>query len=296
MTRQPSTTATLTLIAVLAVALAAVTLPSAVDPSLGAGSGSGAPGGGSGDGGLAPPTADDSRSVLPPLPWVTDLMALLLAAAVAVTVGSLLWDRRGLARVVAVVATVVGGLWLAAALLGRGGSGRVPGRPLGGNVSLGGSETVGSTGTVAPSALLVLALVPLAVGLALVAREWHSTDADDDEPVAERGDTGGTTAEAVGAAAGRAADRVADGATLDNEVYRAWHEMTALLDVSDPSTTPGEFRAAAVDAGMDPDAVDELTALFERVRYGGADRDPVDAERAVELLRRVEATHAEDRD
>ncbi|MFD1597698.1 DUF4129 domain-containing protein [Halobellus rarus] len=78
-------------------------------------------------------------------------------------------------------------------------------------------------------------------------------------------------------------------------MYRAWVEMTAHLDLDRPqSSTPGEFAAAAVDAGMDPDDVDELTRLFEAVRYGDERVTDARADRAVAALRRIESAYAGD--
>jgi hypothetical protein len=117
---------------------------------------------------------------------------------------------------------------------------------------------------------------------------------EDDAPDADES-TAATAA--VGRAAGRAADRIEDEAAVDNEVYRAWAEMTDLLDVPDPETsTPREFQAAAVDAGMAADDVRELTRLFETVRYGGAEPDGEAEERAVAVLRRIETAYAGDED
>ncbi|WP_277553998.1 DUF4129 domain-containing protein [Halobaculum limi] len=99
----------------------------------------------------------------------------------------------------------------------------------------------------------------------------------------------------VGVRAGQAADRLESDADLDNEVYRAWREMTAALPVENPhSTTPAEFAAAAVDAGMDREDVTALTDVFEAVRYGG---EPATSERereAINALRRIEAAYAGD--
>jgi hypothetical protein len=56
-----------------------------------------------------------------------------------------------------------------------------------------------------------------------------------------------------------------------NAVYRAWWEMVQQLDMARPqSRSPAEFATAAIDAGMDPEMVDELTTLFRSVRYGDA--------------------------
>ena len=116
------------------------------------------------------------------------------------------------------------------------------------------------------------------------------------EEESEDADDGTDSSAAVGRAAGRAADRLERTVDVDNEVYRAWREMTTLLDVERPeSSTPGEFAAAAVDAGLSQSDVSELTRLFEAVRYG--DRDPEGREEpALAVFRRIEAEYAEEED
>jgi hypothetical protein len=101
---------------------------------------------------------------------------------------------------------------------------------------------------------------------------------------------------AVGAVAGEAADEIeAEGSDLENEVYRAWAEMAAALDVDHPDTsTPAEFAEAATEAGIRPDDVRELTSLFEQVRYGTADATSDREQRAVDALRRIERYYADD--
>ncbi|WP_245726704.1 DUF4129 domain-containing protein [Natronorubrum sediminis] len=102
---------------------------------------------------------------------------------------------------------------------------------------------------------------------------------------------------AVGTAAGVAADRLESADEFDNEVYRAWREMTELLEVDRPaSSTPREFARAATDAGLDRDDVDELTRLFEDVRYGGEATTQTRERRAIEVLRRIEAEYADERE
>lgn len=106
----------------------------------------------------------------------------------------------------------------------------------------------------------------------------------DDQPLA-----------AVAQAAGRAADRLEQPSTPTNEVYRAWEEMSRYVTVTDRrSTTPGEFAAAAIRAGMDEGDVQELTRLFEAVRYGGKPLTDEDERRAIALLRHIEATYGAD--
>lgn len=121
---------------------------------------------------------------------------------------------------------------------------------------------------------------------------------DDDDPAPAEADPEPdehTDAAAVASAAGRAADRIdtAGGDDVDNEIYRAWQEMTELLEVSRPeSSTPREFADAAIDAGLEREHVDELTRLFEDVRYGDAETTPAMEERALEVLRQIEDTYA----
>nr|WP_305794393.1 DUF4129 domain-containing protein [Halomarina rubra] len=71
--------------------------------------------------------------------------------------------------------------------------------------------------------------------------------------------------------------------------------MTTPLDLPRETTTPGEFAAAAVDAGMSRDDVAELTRLFETTRYGGRTVDADREERATTALRRIERTYGGDR-
>lgn len=101
----------------------------------------------------------------------------------------------------------------------------------------------------------------------------------------------------VADAAGRAADRLQrqSQASRENEVYRAWREMTGALGVPNRrAKTPTEFETAAIRAGMDEADVRELTALFERVRYGGEQPTQADEQRAVALLRRIESAYGSD--
>jgi hypothetical protein len=126
---------------------------------------------------------------------------------------------------------------------------------------------------------------------------WASGDRDlpsepeeeTDEPIEPSPDVA-----AVGRAAGRAADRLETTDEFENEVYRAWAEMTRSIDVAHPrSSTPAEFASAAVEAGMEPPDVNRLTVLFEEVRYGGFDATPERERDAIETLRRIEEQYAE---
>ncbi len=162
----------------------------------------------------------------------------------------------------------------------------------GGALGSGNTGQVASTPTLLLGALLVIALV--GAGLML----FYSTG-NDEETVEETVDdpTPTTDVAAIGRAAGEAADRIEADADVENEVFRAWREMTQYVDVPRPeSSTPGEFAAAAVDAGMARGDVQALTDLFEDVRYGGKEATTDRERRAVEALRQIEATYADDAD
>jgi hypothetical protein len=103
---------------------------------------------------------------------------------------------------------------------------------------------------------------------------------------------------ALGEIAGQAADRIEGGGdhttAADNEVYRAWQEMTAQLDIErGETTTPREFEARATEVGMAADDVRELRRLFEDIRYGGESPTDDRERRAVTVLRRVETRYGE---
>lgn len=59
-----------------------------------------------------------------------------------------------------------------------------------------------------------------------------------------------------------------------NDIHGAWVAMVERTNIDRPWTrTPAECARAAVDAGLDSEAVDTLTRLFEEVRYGDAPPD-----------------------
>lgn len=159
----------------------------------------------------------------------------------------------------------------------------------GGDAGMNATGEALSTPTTLVGILLVLALVG-SVALLFVSTGDDDRDLAEEEPdlpPAER-------RAAVGAAAGAAADRLEDDAALGNEVYRAWSEMTGLLDVENSAaSTPDEFAEVAVAAGMDREDVTALTDVFEEVRYGGADPTPEREGRAVSALRHIEETYAD---
>ncbi|MFB9825601.1 DUF4129 domain-containing protein [Halobaculum roseum] len=145
----------------------------------------------------------------------------------------------------------------------------------------------------APTAIVGLLLVVAILGSVLLL--FVSTGDDDDELADEPPEPPGPERRReVGARAGEAADRLESDADLENEVYRAWREMTGALAVENPrSTTPAEFAAAAVDAGMVREDVTALTDLFEAVRYGDEPATPEREREAVAALRRIEEAYAD---
>jgi hypothetical protein len=159
----------------------------------------------------------------------------------------------------------------------------------------GGSGDDGSsTPSVSVPSFAAVLLVGLALlGLLVAGLSLRGSDsADDDTPVVS---SDAQSEAAIGAAAGRAADDLEahDETELENAIYRAWAEMTDELSVDRPeSSTPVEFARAAVEAGMAPDHVDELTDLFEEVRYGTAPPTDRREQQAIEALRRIERSYS----
>lgn len=279
------------LLGVVALALAAATLTSTVSDPRG-----GAPGGPEGDGpGFFPtPEPPEPPAEFIDLPLLGDLLTVLLVVGVLLAVAYALVHRREALRTLVLVVVLAALAYLLfEALAGLSGGGGTGGLPLGGSdgvLGSGGEERSSATELPAPPVLL-LAIFAFAF-LVAVAAVLRSTggDAASDAPPDQPGDVA-----AVGRAAGRAADRIREGTHADNEVYRAWREMTGLLDVPNPeSSTPGEFADAAVAAGMTAGDVDELTRLFESVRYGGVDPDRSLERRALSAFDRIEASYAED--
>lgn len=153
-------------------------------------------------------------------------------------------------------------------------------------VALGGVRA--AVGGLVP-ALPAEALAALALlGVALAALLWRR---------ASRGSVAGVDPSATGtdgvepdAAGGDRWTPEIDQPPAANPVYAAWSRVVDQLDVTDAETlTPGEYARVARDRGLDRVAVDELTGIFDRVRYGAAavtderaDRARSAAERACE--------------
>lgn len=292
------TTASAILVAVLAtlaVGLAAATL---TDPVEREGIGGAGAGNESAEGGWAPPKGEESTGDIAfRIPFVRELMVLAVAVLAGVTIAYLLIYRREAAKLLLVAALLI----LVAFLLVRFFS--LPEfAPAGDGVGDGGFgvgedepgiDEDDEPSPRSPTSILLFFVLSLAVLGTLLALAVGARDAD--EPAADRSETAESIdAASIGRAAGRAADRIEGSTPADNEVYRAWEEMVDPLEVARPeATTPGEFAEAAVDAGIDPEDADELTRLFEAVRYGGRPPSESRERRAVETLRRIEATYAD---
>ncbi|MGB9963956.1 DUF4129 domain-containing protein [Halobacterium hubeiense] len=295
---------------VLAVSLAAATLANPQQPAAGSGVGGGGPdqtgtdvqSGDDGSSSLGSP--DRGQGILLDLPCVQLLAtpaASLLVAGVALLVGFVAYRRDGFVPGFAaafVTAALLVPVWLLLTNCGhdpstnRGGGALSP-LPVGPAPGGDASGSAGSELLFSPPAVLLGLLAVAAVLGAVAFRATGDDDPPDRDPVPEPADgEDEETLDALGSVAGDAADRIAGDADVENEVYRAWREMTEHLDVDNPeASTPAEFAAAASDAGMAREHVDELTDLFRSVRYGGAEVTAEREQRAVDALRAVEASY-----
>ncbi|WP_436927524.1 DUF4129 domain-containing protein [Halosimplex amylolyticum] len=142
-----------------------------------------------------------------------------------------------------------------------------------------------------PPALIAAVLVGV-LGLAVLMIVSVTRGDEQFHPVEDEEDFEAPEAADFAEAAGRAADRIEEGnASVDNAVYRAWLEMTNLLNIPDPeSIAPMDFADAAIEAGLEADDVHELTELFNEVRYGHKDAESRE-DRAIEILRAIEAEY-----
>ncbi|SDE98526.1 protein of unknown function [Halorubrum xinjiangense] len=208
--------------------------------------------------------------------------SLAVTGVLGVPIGALFWILSTCRSVAQSLSMSLG--------LGGNETGLFPAGAAGGG--FGGGEGAAS----APQALFALVVVAAVIASAAA---LLLAGGDDEGDAAEGGQSDGPEEEppdldAIGRTAGEAADRI-ESSDADNEVYRAWRDMTDVLDVDRPaSSTPAEFATAAVDAGVDEEPVTGLTEVFERVRYGGEDATDDRERRAVEALRRIEERHGGD--
>lgn len=77
--------------------------------------------------------------------------------------------------------------------------------------------------------------------------------------------------------------------TITDDVQRAWYAMVDHVDVERPwAKTPDECRRAAVESGLDPDAVGTLTETFRQARYADQEPSSEHKRRARESLDRLD--------
>lgn len=303
MDRRRALVAALALLAVLTLGVGAATLEDADSGGSGFGAGGGA-GGGSGSGdefdsGAPKPFDEPDTDHVPYLDVVLVVLGILFVIGALYGLIVAIQDY-GVVRTVLIFVILIGISALMMVLLyaiagggevfpGQGGlfGEEAPTIPGGGNPA-----QSSDPGPIASPTLALGLLFGLALLAALVAFSRSTSDevhVPDPEPV--EGERESQLA-AVGEVAGAAADRIEHGAAVDNEVYRAWWEMTEQLDVQHPeTTTAAEFATAAIDAGLEEAEVAELTELFEEVRYGAAPPSDDRERRAVTALRRLEGAY-----
>lgn len=164
-----------------------------------------------------------------------------------------------------------------------------------------GTGLAGTAGeTLVPATEMPVWLMGLLVGTVIVGASvllYRSAKNEDVVLPEETGEEEDLDLDSFARAAGRAADRIEEhNQDVDNAVYKAWIEMTGMLDVENPETyTSREFAQVAIDIGMAANDVEELTELFNDVRYGGKDPEGSE-ERAIDVLRNIESEYARDVD
>jgi hypothetical protein len=283
--------ALIAVLAIFAVAVAATTIESTVIPES---SGPQGPDGnvGGGDGGLVtPPQNVTSPGESLQIPFLTEILTIIgVVAVLAVLVYLYIYWRTALIGIAIVIVV----LYVMIRIFALQGEPTLPPHMEPTNWSLVG-DSDGAEATKKPSLLSILLLLALLGTLIGTIIAYLKTSSADDETTPDDSQQQDIDTVAVGEAAGRAADRLEQETDIDNEVYRAWGEMTELLDMPNPETsTPGDFATVAVEAGMGEDDVRELTRLFEDIRYGNVEPSVEREERAIDIFRRIEARYAED--
>jgi hypothetical protein len=80
----------------------------------------------------------------------------------------------------------------------------------------------------------------------------------------------------------------------ENDVYVSWSGMIDRAGIEDIGTkTPSEIAESAKEAGLDPGAVDELTDVFEEVRYRDTEPTAEQERRAKEAFERIKRSDSE---
>ena len=283
------------LVGIVAIAVAAATITSPTEPG---DSGTDAVGPGEGDGvAPSPPPADPPAGGAAIPPFLEYLLLIVVAVLAVAVAWYLLAHRRELVKTLALAVAAVAIVLVLFTVLTRvapdAALNATPTDTADGGELPGGESGDGEANGMPIGSLLSLLVIVAAIfaGALVLSRSDPSevaTAADDPEP-----STAGPPE--VGAAAGRAADRIRRADDVDNEVYRAWREMTRHLEVDRPETsTPREFAVAAVEAGMAREHVDDLTRLFEDVRYGHRETTDELEARAASILRTIEAAYTDE--
>lgn len=285
-------TALIGVFAILAIALAAVSLDA---PTVDRGD-SGSNGAGNGEGGYITPTQPE---VMPgdviEIPFVVEIFTLLYAIfAIILIMYVIFYWRQALGLALAILAffglVILLSQFYTPPDIVPMPSEMEPDNETG-PVDGGGGEEIEPRSPFSWVFLVLLGIALMAM-VAIVLKTGLVTDPDQVDP--EGGDDPTPTAVSMGRAAGRAADRLEAEDDFDNGVYRAWLDMTALLEIDNPeASTPGEFADAAAEVGLGREDANELTRLFEDVRYGGTDPTDDDERRAIAIFRRIESRYAE---
>jgi hypothetical protein len=242
-----------------------------------------------------------------PVSFPGAVLAILAVITIIALLVHVVSDWRAAARGLLALAVVAGvGVILLQVVASLSGPGAPPTVEPGNGSVFGGGGGGGSdsadVSSPSPGPVIILLVVGLGLAVAVVGARVRPTATRRNAPETDTANETGPAA--VRNAAGRAANRLTgdanDAGTTarehdhENDVYRAWHELTTSLSVPEPqTTTPGEFADAAVAAGLDRDDVEELTRLFEAARYDEGAPAEAEERRAVTIFRRLEAQLSE---
>ena len=99
--------------------------------------------------------------------------------------------------------------------------------------------------------------------------------------------------------ADRARDELAGGGALEDVVIRSYRQMNKIVAEARelrraPSATPREFEDTLAGAGLPLGPLDDLTKLFEQVRYGGLVTGPAERQAAIDSLTAIAAACREE--
>lgn len=150
------------------------------------------------------------------------------------------------------------------------------------------SASSGSGGPSLPSLLdrllaLLVALLPYLLGLALLGLAYRYRDRLLALVLAPFATAGGDHEGAMAAP-----EPWTDGPPSD-PVDRAWYAMVERVGVDRPwAKTPRECAGAAIEAGLDAEAVGTLTDVFRETRYGGREATRAHRQLAVECADRLD--------